>query len=405
MNKQKVLVFEAYPFFSGSQRITLNLCRILKEKGFFITLLLVDDRFNNHTTNFKDFVDEITFINTNPILLKYGDEESWFSKKTFFKAIFLGLFPFYLLSLKKILFKKYDFLYCCDPRGAMMMFFGALFFRGKSILHFHGKNRLPSFLSRLFLFSFNDVICVSNDVKKSLPISKKKEVIHNGIDFSQYEDVFSSDIDIKKIINDLEKNHENKRLIKYLYAGLMRPHKGVHHLIKDFVKLINSVDTSEKIPVLFLCGEAKTKEEKEFKKTLIKYCRDNNVEKHVFWLGWRNDVLLWMKNVNFFVFPTINKEENHFEGFGNYIESTEGLPTVLIESSICNLFNIVSQVTGVNEIITEGKNGILFDYKDSDSLYYSLLSCFENEFEFKEFDSRELFSLQTFQNKIVTLFK
>ena len=69
-------------------------------------------------------------------------------------------------------------------------------------------------------------------------------------------------------VKAIKKNHENKRLIKYLYAGLMRPHKGVHHLIKDFVKLINSVDTSEKIPVLFLCGEAKTKEEKEFKKNM-----------------------------------------------------------------------------------------------------------------------------------------
>lgn len=405
MIKQKVLVFEAYPFFSGSQRITLNLCKVLKDKGFFITLLLVDDRFNNHRTNFKDFVDEIEYIKTNPILLKYGDEDSWFSKKTFFKAVFLGLLPFYIRSLNKILFKKYDFLYCCDPRGAMLMFFLALFFKGKSILHFHGKNRLPGFLSRLFLFSFDKTICVSNDVKKSLPISNKKEVIHNGIDFSQYEDGFTSDMDIKKTIYNLQIIHENKRLIKYLYAGLIRPHKGVHHLINDFVKLIKTVSTNEKVPILFLCGEAKTKEEKEFKKTLMRYCVDKKVEKYIFWLGWRSDVLLWMKNVNFFVFPTIRGEKNSFEGFGSYIESTEGLPTVLIESSICNLFAIASQVTGVNEIITQGKNGILFDYKDSASLYCALVSCFENEFKFKEFYSRQLFSLQTFQDKILILFK
>lgn len=401
MNGQNVLIFEAYPFFSGSQRITLNVCKILKKEGCHVTLLLADDRYGNLRKNFIQHVDQIKYIKTDESLLKYGDEDSWFSKKTFFKSVFGGLLPFYLKGFTIINSKKYDVLYCCDPRGATMMFFSALFFRKRTILHFHGKNRLPLFLSKLFLKVFSKVICVSQDVADSLPVSPKKSVIYNGIDFSQYEPLDITDV--VKEVKDLTGGVPSGTSV-FLYAGLLRPHKGVHHLIDAFNQLIKNEDLKTK-PILFLCGAAKTESEESYRDFLIKYCFEEGLENNIYWVGWKNNVLTWMQFCDYFVFPTINKEDNNFEGFGSVIESTEGLPTVLIEASLSNIYSIASNVTGVNEIISNEQNGSVFNYADDNELYKTLLTALTYDKQFIDFPNFNNFELRTFEKRIISIFK
>jgi glycosyltransferase involved in cell wall biosynthesis len=401
MNGQKVLIFEAYPFFSGSQRITLNVCKVLKKKGCYITLLLADDRYGNLRKNFEQYVDQIKHIKTNESLLKYGDEDSWFSKKTFLKSVIFGLLPFYLKSLKMINSKQYDVLYCCDPRGATMMLVSALFFKKTTILHFHGKNRLSLSLSKVFLKVFDKVICVSQDVADSLPVSLKKTVIYNGIDFSQYEQ-----LDTTEVIKEVEylTGGVPYGTPIFLYAGLLRPHKGVHHLIEAFNQLVKNEIIKTK-PILFLCGAAKTQSEESYRDFLIKYCFEHGLEKNIYWVGWKNNVLAWMQYSDYFVFPTIKKENNNFEGFGRVIESTEGLPTVLIEASLCNIYIIASEVTGVNEIISDGHNGSVYEYTDGNELYKSLLDSLVNDRQFMDFPNFSNFELTTFEKHLISIFK
>lgn len=399
MDKKKCLVFEAYPMFSGSQRITLNVCKILRKKGFSVTLLSVDDRFGNIKKHFEDHVDEIKHIKSHPVLLKYGDEDSWFKGSNFLKSVFLGLIPFYFRSLKLISSSKYDYLYCCDPRGATMMLVAAMSFKKVSILHFHGKNRLPGFLSKLFLRVFTYVPCVSKDVADSLPPSDNKSVVYNGIDFEQYEDISVDAVqeEMEKIIGD----RANKTL--FLYAGLFKPHKGIHHLIYAFSRLVKD-STKPTEPVLLICGAGKTPEEKNMMESLKQYCIEQGVDGNIIWAGWRSNILAWMKYANYFVFPTINKEENKFPGFGALVESTEGLPTVLIESSICGLYSIAANVTGVKEIISDNHNGIIFEPGEED-LLKRLQWVLENKPSFIDFPNRENFALTTFENQIDNLFR
>lgn len=400
MNKN-CLLFEAYPFFSGSQRISLNVCKILKEQGYTVTLLLADDRFGSLKHNFEKYVDEIVYIKVSATLLKYGDEDSWFARKTFFKSVFFGIVPLYFRATKFILKSKYNYLYCCDPRGAMMMLLPALLFKGTTILHFHGKNRLPPILAKIFIRIFDTIICVSKDVSNSLPASQKKKVIYNGIDYSQY----GTELDVVKVTTEAEEltGIQSNQMVKFLFAGLLRPHKGVHHLIYAFAQLVK-VHTSEIKPVLFLCGAAKTTSEEIFRDQLINYCREQNIENNIYWLGWKSNPLEWMNYADYFVFPTIDKEENVFDGFGHIIESTEGLPTVLIESSICHLYNIAADVTGVKEIISTGTNGILLDKKNKDSLYKALNLAFTTRPKFLGFPNREEFSIKTFKDQITFIF-
>jgi glycosyltransferase involved in cell wall biosynthesis len=401
MSPLKILVFEAYPFFSGSQRVTLNVCKILKAQGHEVTLLLADDQYGILKKNFEEHVFKIQHIATYKGFQKYGDEDSWFTKNLFFKSVFFGLLPFYLKSLKIIYFKGYDYLYCCDPRGATMMLASAFFFRKKTILHFHGKNRLPNWLSKTFLSVFSKVICVSQDVSDSLPSSNKKNVIYNGIDFSQYEELnFSA---VSQEAEELS-GIPTIQMKVFLYAGLLRPHKGIHHLIYAFERLLKFNPLSI-TPVLFLCGSAKTEPEEKFRDFLINYCKEKRLQNNVFWLGWKNNVLAWMRYSDFFVFSTIDQEINCFEGFGKEISSSEGLPTVLIESSLCGLFNIAANATGVNEIISNDQNGICYSNQETDGLYQSLLFALENQKNYKSFPNSQNFSLKTFNNKITSLFR
>jgi glycosyltransferase involved in cell wall biosynthesis len=401
MSPLKILVFEAYPFFSGSQRITLNVCKILKAQGHQVTLLLADDQYGSLQKNFEEHVFKILHIATYKGLQKYGDEDSWFTKNLFFKSVFFGLLPFYVKSLKIINFKGFDYLYCCDPRGATMMLASAFFFRKNSILHFHGKNRLPNWLSKTFLSVFSKVICVSQDVSDSLPSSNKKNVIYNGIDFSQY-----GELDLSAVSQEAEElsGIPTSQMKVFLYAGLLRPHKGIHHLIYAFERLLKNNPLSI-TPVLFLCGSAKTPSEEKFRDFLMDYCKVKELQNNVFWLGWKNNVLAWMRYSDFFVFPTVDQEINFFEGFGKEIASSEGLPTVLIESSLCGLFNIAAKATGVQEIISNDQNGICYSNQETDGLYQSLLFALNNELIYKNFPNAQNFSLPTFDNKITSLFR
>ncbi|WP_413666315.1 glycosyltransferase [Mucilaginibacter sp. Mucisp86] len=392
---KRCLIFEAYPFFSGSQRITVNVCKILKKNGYTVSLLVVDDRFGNIKKNYEQHVDEIIYINANPVLLKYGDEDSWFKKSNFFKSVFLGLLPFYLRTLKLIRSSKYDFLYCCDPRGAVMMLAAAIFFKKTKVLHFHGKSRLPESLSKLLLKLFDSVLCVSEAVADSLPESNKKSVVYNGIDFSQYEKIDTSKVE--EYIG--QKTNGDRSVIRFLYVGAIRPHKGLHHIVRAIKSVICELNPS--VPVaLFISGDPKSAAEISFKEALSNYALENNISKHIHWLGWNDNVLGWMKSCDYLLFSSIKTENNEYEGFGSVIESSEGLPTVLVESSICDLFSIAADVTGVKEVITDNQNGIIYDASYS-GLVKTIEEVVKNKHSFISFPKNESFKLETFEKRIL----
>jgi glycosyltransferase involved in cell wall biosynthesis len=275
-----------------------------------------------------------------------------------------------------------------------------LFFKKTTILHYHGKNRLPNLLAKLYLKVYDRVLCVSQDVADSLPPSKNKTVVYNGIDFLQYENV---DASVAASEAAAITGPEGKHAANFLYAGLLRPHKGLHHLVPAFARLVKD-NKSGKKPILFICGAAKLPAELAYRDSLMAYCKAQGVEQNIFWLGWKNNVLAWMKFADYLVFPTIDKELNTYEGFGKVIESSEGLPTVLIESSICDLYSIAANVTGVKEIITEGINGSIYENENAEGLYNALSSVMHNRPVISGFPGSNNFSLTVFEEKMLSVF-
>lgn len=401
MHPKKILVFEAYPVFSGSQRVSLNICKILKANGFHITLLLADDSKSILRNKFGPFVDEIIFLKTNSKLTRYGSSDRWFKPLTFVNSFFTALLPFYISCIKVFRHNHFDCFYYCDLRGSVMMLFPTLFFKGKKICYLQGKNTLKPGLAKLIYLKFtNYLLCPSNDVLISLPPSPKKIVLNYGIDFSQYDNIDPARVETE-IKEFLPANLQSR--IRFLYAGLIRPEKGAHRLIEALNEIKNEI-AEEDFPVLFLLGEPKTHAEIEFASKLVEYCKNNGLTGYVFWLGWKDNVLEWMKNVNYFIFPTIDKEENDFEGFDKVIQSSEGSPVVLLESSFCGLFSLASKVTGVKEIITDNQNGLMYNPNLKNELSNCIKKLLVEKPQFVDFPNRELFSKSTFSNKILELF-
>lgn len=403
MNKKKILIFEAYPMFSGAQKISLNFCKALRGKNFFVTLLLVNDPNNILREKFGPYVDEIVMMKASGKITRFGNFNMWLSFGNFVSSFFTGLLPFYGRLISFFAKKKFDFIYFCDPRGAVSMLPSA-FFRAKKICYLQSKNKHGKFLARLLYLTYVDkLLCPSADVLNSVPPSKKKIILHYGIDFSQHNTIINTDKLQKQIENLLIERQNTGRLV-FLYGGLIKPQKGVHHIIYS-MKALKDKRVEAEMPVLFILGKPANEPEEKFKVTLQEYIDKNGLSKYVYWMGWQNNILEWMTCANYFLFATIDKENCEFEGFDKIIESSEGSPTVLIESSLCRLFTIAAKVTGVNEIITNNENGILYNPSEKDGLLNAMDYVIENKPAFKSFPTKELFTIEKFNNNVLALFE
>lgn len=398
---KKILVFEAYPFFSGAQRNSRNTCEIMKKHlNCHLVLGMADDEKGDLAKNYSGYVDDMVVLPTANILKKYGSGDNWLTLKKFFPAFFLGLLPLYFSVFKLLRKHKFNIIFFSDPRGAVILLPVAIFFKAKKIMYFQSKNRVGGFISKNLFVRFCDyIICPSKDVLLSIPASKKVKIIHYGVDVEQYKN-----IDPAVVSNQLKQMLSQQDLVrtKLLFAGLIKPQKGLHHLVYA-LEYLKSKLPEEKMPLLFILGNPKSIAEQQYQEKLIQFLQDKNLTQYVRWMGFQTNVLEWMKNMNYFIFPTINREENVFEGFDSVIESTEGSPTVLIESSLCELYTLASLVTGVNETITEQVNGETYNPDRPNDLKEKLLELIIQKPLFKGFPNRMQFHPQTFAEHFLKL--
>ena len=395
---KKVLIFESYPFFSGAQRITHNLSKVLFENGYETTLLLADDSFNQISHRFIPYVNNIHILNTPANLKSYGNVSQWFKPSNILKICFNSLIPFYFQCFNFLKNKDFDFIYFCDPRGATMILLPSLFCKAKKVFHLHSKSTMPSVLAHFFIKFSHLVICVSQDVANSLPQSSKKKVVYNGINCGLYQNVNS-----QHIVDTINKITDRNQTC--LFIGHIKPQKGLHHLINALV-LIKDKNMVVDLPHIFILGEAKTDIEKSYKKQLESIADFNSVASYIHWVGWHDNVLGWIDNTNYLLFPSVSKEKNVFEGYGEVLESTEGLPTVLLESSICGQFCIASDVAGVREVVTEGYNGTIYKSGGNDyiELAEKLSASIKNNAKFNGFPNGQKFTMETFSKEMLAIF-
>ena len=155
-------------------------------------------------------------------------------------------------------------------------------------------------------------------------------------------------------IKNFEKNNRipadliainNKRII--LSAGRLTKQKNFSYLIEEFSEFLKENNDF----ILIILGEG------EEKRKLVKLIDKKKLKEKIFLLGFKRDILNYMKNCEIFVLSSLWEEV----GF------------VIVEAAMSNAYVISSDCpNGPKEFLNDGKNGLLFKNNHKKSLSNSL---------------------------------
>lgn len=158
-----------------------------------------------------------------------------------------------------------------------------------------------------------------------LDITHKCYVVHNGTP-----------------IDDYYHKSKNNEKTKILFVGRLIPRKGVYELL-NAISLLNIKDV--KLLILgsddfYGLGET------DYIKSLKDFVASNGLSKLVFFAGYvpNQQMPKFYKDADILVFPSIE---------------SEGLPLTILEAQAHGIPVIASNVGGISEVITHGKNGFL----------------------------------------------
>ncbi|MCG2794077.1 MAG: glycosyltransferase family 4 protein [Weeksellaceae bacterium] len=178
-----------------------------------------------------------------------------------------------------------------------------------------------------------------NITKKPLKIIGNGNV--NGIDVEYFDPAKFSEtqkLEFKKTLNIAAGDYI------FLFVGRLVRDKGINELVEAFVKLHSEFPTAQ----LLLVGPFEDHLDPlspETKSTIESH-------PHILSVGFQEDVRPFLAIADIFVFPS------HREGF----------PNVLLQAGAMGLFSIVTDISGSNEIVTDGINGKIIPVNDTKEL-------------------------------------
>lgn len=201
------------------------------------------------------------------------------------------------------------------------------------------QNSKYKWVEQLIYHQYTKIVCITEEVREvlinKLKIrSSKLKVINNGIDIFR--------INKEEPLNREEYGYSLSDKLLIMVAGF-RFQKDQDTVIKCLKKLPENYK-------LILVGDGERRQEIE---QLIK---DERLEKRVFLLGIRNDVISLIKMCDIAVLSS------HWEGFG--LAATEAMA--------CGIPTVASNVKGLNKVVEDG--GLLFEKGDVEDLKEKILS-------------------------------
>jgi glycosyltransferase involved in cell wall biosynthesis len=134
----------------------------------------------------------------------------------------------------------------------------------------------------------------------------------------------------------------------FIYTGRLTGDKGINELLLAFQKITTEFNQAK----LLLVGFLETELDPLKKETLSEI--ENN--KQVIFIPFQKDVRPYYSISDVLVFPSYR----------------EGFPNAVLEAGAMGLPSIVTNINGCNEIIEDGKNGILIPPKDASALFIAM---------------------------------
>lgn len=142
--------------------------------------------------------------------------------------------------------------------------------------------------------------------------------------------------------------HQTAGCFTFCFVGRMVRDKGINELIHVFIRLYQK---NTKIRLL-LVGPF----EKDLDPVLPEVEEQILHHPGITFVGWQPDVRPFLAASDAFVFPSYR----------------EGFPNVVMQAGAMGLASIVTDINGCNEIIVDGKNGVIIPSKDEEALYQAM---------------------------------
>lgn len=168
-----------------------------------------------------------------------------------------------------------------------------------------------------------------------------------GIDLNLFN---PEDEEVKEKAASLRK----EGVFTFIFVGRLVRDKGINELIMAFSRLNQAFAESR----LILVGNQESDLDPLLPEVLAEIDSNPAIEA----VGHQADVRPWLAASDALVFPSYR----------------EGFPNVVIEAGAMGLTSIVTDINGSNEIIIEGKNGVIVPSKDEEALFNAMKSFLEN---------------------------
>ena len=209
---------------------------------------------------------------------------------------------------------------------------------------------LKKVINRILLARTNGVLAISRQIEnyylRKLMLSRGKiHFIGNGIDVGLYRrkdgQFFrqSLGIDVKEKVIGMVAN--------------LRPEKNHHLLITAFSSVARVIHNVK----LVLAGEDCMDGEVQ------RFAAQNDVKDRILFLGQRDDIPDLLSIFDVFCLPSVH----------------EGLPLTILEAMAAGIPVVGSDVLGINEVIVDGSNGLLFAPGNAEELAERLILALTNQ--------------------------
>ncbi|WP_283597654.1 glycosyltransferase family 4 protein [Photobacterium phosphoreum] len=383
---KKVVIFEFFTGnIAGAQKVTLNIIPMLKKKYDVV----IFQRLNNtlYSDTVKEFGDTKKIPCESLFTKVFGTGRFEGTKKTLMDKVYfiLNVLFFNVFSLFHVIKEKPDYTYTYDPRGFVLSCLLLKLTKTKVIWHLHSKLSCSDKVSKIMMSFVDEIIVPSQNIKDSLPDNDKVKVIYNGFD-------------LKRVI---EKN-PNDDVLNLSFVGSLVAHKGLHNILlalKDInhpnVKLHVYGSYAHSNPLL------------NYEDYINSIITDLSLQDKVIFHGWCSDVIPEIMKSDLLIFPSVINQTLSFKGESMKVNSSEALPTIVIEALSVETPVVAVNTPGISEIVVEKSDGIIINESEPTLIADAVNKILDNN-DFYHPDSSLIinkFSLEEMQQHIYSTFK
>lgn len=205
----------------------------------------------------------------------------------------------------------------------------------------------------------------------SKPLQKILNGNINGIDLNYFDQT-------KEVLSIVDLNNIKSSDFTFVFVGRMVKDKGIHELVRAFCRLNKKKQSTR----LLLVGPLEPELDPIDKDVLDLI----NTHDKIKWVGYQSDVRPFLAASDALAFASYR----------------EGFPNVVLQAGAMGLPSIVTDINGCNEIILEGKNGLIVPPQNEEALFNAMLYFIKHPDEVNEMaqNSRSLIADRYEQKKV-----